>query len=97
MIKSVDPDAYVTVAGTGFPSFLDAILRNTDNPEDGSVTAEYPLGGGAYFDVMGFHSYPAIDGSLREWNNDIPGFEYYRHSDAAAEGIVKRQAKFQSV
>ena len=97
VIKTLDPDAYITVAGTGFPSFLDAILRNTDNPVDGSVTEEYPLQGGAYFDVMGFHSYPHLDGSLREWSNDIFDFIYYRHSDAAAEGILRRQQNFQTV
>ena len=97
VIKSEDPDALVTVAGLGFPAFLDAILRNTDNPADGSVTADYPLGGGAYFDVMGFHSYPHIDGSLRYWDNDIFGFVYTRHSDAAADGILSRRQRFQDV
>ncbi|MEL6868118.1 MAG: hypothetical protein AAFP19_27090, partial [Bacteroidota bacterium] len=97
VIKSIDPDAYVTVAGVGFPSFLDAILRNTDNPEDGSVSADYPLKGGAYFDVMGFHSYPHFDGSTRYWDNDIFDFVYTRHSDAAADGIISRQATYQSV
>jgi len=97
VIKSQDPDGQVSVAGLGFPAFLDAILRNTDNPVDGSVTAEYPNGGGAYFDVMGFHSYPNIDGSLREWNNDIFDFIYYRHSDAAADGMIDRRNNFQSV
>ncbi len=97
VIKSEDPDALVTVAGLGFPAFLDAILRNTDNPADGSVTGDYPLGGGAYFDVMGFHSYPHIDGSLRYWDNDIFDFVYTRHSDAAADGILSRRAKFQNV
>ncbi|MEM8907591.1 MAG: PKD domain-containing protein, partial [Bacteroidota bacterium] len=97
VIKTFDPDAYITVAGTGFPSFLDAMLRNTDNPVDGSVTEEYPLKGGAYFDVMGYHSYPHLDGSLREWSNEIFDFVYFRHSDGAADGILKRQQRFQNV
>lgn len=97
VIKSIDETAYVTVSGTGYPAFLDAILRNTDNPEDGSVTEDYPLKGGAYFDVCGYHSYPHFDGSLREYSNEINDFIYYRHSDAAAEGINRSRVLFQDV
>ncbi|MEZ4959049.1 MAG: PKD domain-containing protein [Saprospiraceae bacterium] len=97
VIKTVDPDAYVVVSGTGYPSFLDAILRNTDNPVDGSVTAEYPLKGGAYFDVMGYHSYPHFDGSLRQWSDVLNDWVYSRHSDAAVEGILKTKSSYQDV
>ena len=97
VIKSVDPDAYVTVSGTGYPSFLDAILRNTDNPVDGSPTPDYPLGGGAYFDVMGYHAYPHFDGSLRTWDNNTQSWSYHRHSDAAADGLGITQDSMQSV
>ena len=93
VIKSVDPDAYVSVAGFGYPAFLDAVLRNTDNPVDGSPTAEYPLGGGAYFDVFGNHAYPHFDGSTT--NFDEGRFE--RHSDRAADGIVTRRVEFEEV
>jgi len=97
VIKSIDPDAYVTVGGLGFPSFLDAIMRNTDNPVDGSVTAEYPLKGGAYFDVLSFHSYPHINGSLLIWDpiNGVTG--YQRHSDAAIKGITEDLNDFKVV
>ncbi len=91
VIKTVDPDAYVALAGVGFESFLDAVLRNTDNPVDGSVTPEYPRGGGAYFDVMGFHTYPDIDGSVREWNSQTNQWDYHRNSDAGAAGVKKRK------
>ncbi len=97
IIKTIDPDAYVCVAGVGFTSFLDAVLRNTDNPIDGSATTAYPHGGGAYFDVMGFHSYPDIDGTVRYWDNSIGGFVYTRHSDSAAEGIERRQTSYQGI
>ena len=97
IIKSIDPDAYVVVSGTGYPSFLDAILRNTDNPADGSVTATYPLKGGAYFDVMGYHSYPHFDGSLREWSDALNDWLYYRHSDAAAEGVLKTKNTYRQL
>jgi len=88
VVKTVDPTAYIAPGGLGHPSFLDAVLRNTDNPVDGSVTAAYPLKGGAYFDVMSFHSYPEYD--LKTWDNTIMGFVYRRHSDAAAAAYLDR-------
>ena len=97
VIKTVDPSAYVTVSGTGYPSFLDAILRNTDNPVDGSPTADYPLGGGAYFDVMGYHAYPHFDGSLRTWVDSTQSWSYHRHSDAASDGLGASKDSMQIV
>ncbi|HHB79813.1 MAG TPA: HYR domain-containing protein [Saprospiraceae bacterium] len=97
IIKTVDPDAYVVLAGVGFESFLDAMLRNTDNPLDGSVTDDYPLGGGAYFDVMGFHTYPDIDGTLGYFDAGINDWVRYRHSDAAVDGMRLRQEKYQDL
>ena len=93
IIKTISPDDYVTVSGLGSASFLDAIMRNTDNPVDGSITPEYPRMGGAYFDVMGFHTYPHFDGST--WFGD----RYkQRHSDGAADGIINRAlANYQQV
>jgi hypothetical protein len=95
VIKSVDPTAYITVGGLGYPSFLDAILRNTDNPNGGAVTAEYPLKGGAYFDVLSFHNYPMY--GLSYWDNSIPGFAYKRHSDAAVEKFIELKTSMQTV
>jgi len=97
VIKSVDEDALITFSGIGFPSFLDAVLRNTDNPNGGAVSSAYPLAGGAYFDVVGFHSYPNIDGSLNTFDVDISDFRFNRNSDAAANGILKTQGDFQNV
>ena len=95
VIKSVDPTAYVAPGGLGHPSFLDAVLRNTDNPTDGSVNASYPLKGGAYFDVMSFHSYPSY--SLKVWDNAIMGFAYHRHSDAAAAEYLNKMRAMKQV
>lgn len=97
IIKSLDEDDYVCVSGTGYPSFLDAIMRNTDNPENGSISEDYPHRGGAYFDVMGFHSYPHFDGATRRWSPAINGFEYFRHSDAAADGIARTKGIYQDI
>lgn len=95
VIKSVDSTAYITVGGIGYPSFLDAILRNSDNPVDGSVSASYPLKGGAYFDVLSFHNYPMY--ALKYWDNSINNFAFKRHSDAAAEEFIKSKNNMASV
>lgn len=97
VIKTLDPDALIAVGGLGYPSFLDVIMRNTDNPDGGKVTEEYPLNAGAYFDVLSYHSYPHIDGSLREWSNFISGFNNYRNSDRAVWGMLDQQNEFRKV
>ena len=97
VIKTLDPDAYITVGGLGYESFLDVILRYTDNPDGGQVTAEYPLKGGAYFDVLSYHVYPHINGSLKIWDNAINGFAYHRHSDAAVGGALSLKNKFENI
>ena len=96
VIKTVDPDGLVAVGGLGYPSFLDAILRNTDNPVDGAVDATlYPLKGGAYFDVLSFHVYPHVAGCYRAgWNNTTQQFDYQRHSDAGANCIADYKDDF---
>jgi hypothetical protein len=86
VIKSLDPDAFVCVGGIGYESFLDAILRNTDNPDGGKVTAEYPYGGGAWFDCLSYHIYPMY--YLKQWSR--PRFQYFRYSDAAVDAVVRR-------
>ncbi|MCP3933059.1 MAG: T9SS type A sorting domain-containing protein [Bacteroidetes bacterium] len=97
IVKKYCPDAYVAVGGLGYPSFLDVLLRNTDNPLDGSYTDKYPFGGGAWFDAMSYHTYPHIDGSMRSWSNEAAGFLYNRNSDSAAAGVINKKAEFQKV
>ncbi|MEN0049463.1 MAG: hypothetical protein AAF806_20555 [Bacteroidota bacterium] len=97
IIKTVDPTAYVAIGGIGYPSFLDAVLRNTDNPNDGSTSKDFPLKGGAYFDVLSYHSYPHLDSSLKKWNNSKKGFDYFRHTDAAVKGVFALKDRFQTV
>ncbi|HHB79434.1 MAG TPA: T9SS type A sorting domain-containing protein, partial [Saprospiraceae bacterium] len=90
VIKSEQPDDFIALGGVGFPSFVDGLLRNTDNPDHGLPTNEFPLKGGAYFDVLSFHTYPHIDGSTREWSNSANGFVYFRHSDRTVDqGYLK--------
>ncbi|MCB0687267.1 MAG: hypothetical protein KDC53_12105, partial [Saprospiraceae bacterium] len=97
VVKTLAPQDYVAVGGLGNPSYLDAILRNTDNPDGGDVDSLYPMKGGAYFDCMSFHSYPHLDGSLRSWSDSIMGFVYNRHSDAALDGLLRRRQAMEEV
>ena len=77
VIKKLQPNDFVCVGGIGYRSFLDAVLRNTDNPADGSVNSNFPSKGGAYFDMISFHSYPMY--SLSVGN---------RHSDQATSAYI---------
>jgi len=58
VVKKIDPTAWVAVGGLGYPEFLDAMLRYSDNPKDGSLTGDYPSLGGAWFDCLSYHKYP---------------------------------------
>ncbi|MBE7175247.1 MAG: T9SS type A sorting domain-containing protein [Mucilaginibacter polytrichastri] len=89
VIKSVHPDDYIAIGGIGYDSFLDAVLRNTDNPDAGKVTSAYPLKGGAYFDVLSYHYYPLY--ALKTWSNSKGGFVYQRHSDAAVQATINHR------
>lgn len=95
VVKYVDPTAYVSPGGLGKPGFLDAILRYTDNPAGGAVSAAYPLKGGAYFDALSFHMYPIYH--LHQWDNSIFGFAFKRHSDEAIVKYVEHKNKFLNV
>lgn len=97
VIKSLDEDAYVCVGGIGFESYLDVLLRFTDNPVDGSVTAEFPLKGGAFFDGLSFHSYPHFNGTLLYYDSLTNDWLPRRHSDAAADGIINHHSRFNAV
>ena len=72
--KKIDPNCWVATGGLGYPEFLDAIMRYTDNPDGGKVTDEYPAYGGAYFDCDTYHQYPqygTTDIETGEEYNDI--------------------------
>lgn len=93
VIKFVDEKDYVCLGGIGYQSFLDAILRNTDNLDGGQVTDEFPLKGGAYFDCLSYHIYPHF--YLRYWT--ASGFVPTRHSDSAVEKLVTRKYEYDEV
>lgn len=97
VVKKLDSSAYVVTSGLGYPSFLDALLRNTDNPDGGKVSFQYPLKGGAYFEGIGYHAYPHFDDALRVFNNTKNDFDYFRHSDRAAADPARIKNQFQEV
>lgn len=104
VIKTLRPDAYVCTGGLGYPAFLDSICRNTDNPgagdpsgkgsgTAGSVTSNFPLLGGAYFDVLSYHEYPSL-GEWNVWNNTTNQFDKFHHSDGAIKCLVDKHNGF---
>ncbi len=92
VVKMLDPDSFVCCGAPGYQSFLDAVLRNTDNPDDGSATADFPEKGGAYFDALCYHSYPHFDGSTVL---DPVTKKLMRNSDRAADGVIGTRDYFQ--
>ncbi|RMG23756.1 MAG: hypothetical protein D6730_13850, partial [Bacteroidetes bacterium] len=105
IVKALAPDDYVVLGGIAYGSFLDAILRNTDNPGPfnpegigaaGSVDPQlYPYTGGAYFDVVTFHLYPQFSSTVRYFTTTE--FVYHRHSDAAVAAIDTMKAELEQV
>lgn len=93
VIKRYQPDGIITLGGLGYPSFMHALLRNTDNPvpdaggKRGSVTTDYPLKAGAYFDGLSFHSYPQY--FLKYWDYSTAAMNYKRHSDEAIDQTIR--------
>jgi hypothetical protein len=62
VVHRFDDDAAVTTGGIGYGSFLSALLRYTDEPDAGAVTADYPKRGGQYLDIVSYHYYPVFGG-----------------------------------
>lgn len=91
VVKKTDPDALVAVGGLGWPSYLDAICRYTDEPVSGAENdPKYPLKGGAYFDCMSFHAYPHL--SARP-----DSAQKLSSSDIAWERLWEMKAEFKEV
>ena len=64
----------LATGGLGYPEFLDAILRYTDNPDEGKVNSGYPAYGGAYFDCDTYQQYPlyaVTDSETKEGFHEI--------------------------
>ena len=96
VVKKYRPTAFVTPGGLGYPQYLDALLRYTDNPHDGATTAEYPASGGAYFDVLDYHVYPSYYLRRRNWLR-AGRFSYTRNSDYAAAQVIAHRDEMAAV
>jgi hypothetical protein len=93
VIKKVDPDALIAVGGLGWPAYLDAICRYTDQPESGIADHKlYPLTGGAYFDCMSFHAYPHQFAM-----GSIDTFPTRYYSNIAINGFWQRKYQLEQV
>lgn len=79
--RLADPEALVATGGIGYPSFLAALLRYTDDPAGGAVSAAYPSRGGAYVDVLDLHSYPIFGP---------------KSSDAGVDGLLALKREMQA-
>jgi len=95
VIKSVDSNAFVCIGGIGYNSFLDAVCRNTDNPDNGKITAEFPLKAGAYFDCLSFHDYPQYGYEVVHFDKELMKKVYNRNSDAAAVSTINKMNSMQ--
>lgn len=89
--KKVDPQAKIAVGGLGYATFLSAVLRYTDNPADGSVTADYPNTGEHWFDVVDMHYYPVF--SPGSSDAGVDGFLAQRDAFAAALSAANASPK----
>lgn len=96
VIKQFQPASYVCTGGFNYPSFLDFVLRNTDNPVDGSVNKEFPLRGGAYFDVLSYHIYPSFFLNAH-YNKDCSCIKEDHHSDAGVDVLFEYKEKYENV
>ena len=73
VVKNINPESWVSVGGLIYPEFLHAIMNYTDNPENGTISNEYPAFGGAYFDCVSYNSFPTqkvIDFETNETYNN---------------------------
>lgn len=86
--QKADPDSLIATGGIGYPPFLDAILRYTDNPADGSVTDAYPATGGDYLDVVDFHYYPVFSAKSSD-----PSVDDFVASKNALQAVLDARGK----
>jgi len=81
VVHKFDGDASVTVGGIGYGSFLSALLRYTDEPKAGAVTADYPASAAKYLDILSYHYYPVFGGGS---------------SDAGAFGLLAARDEYRT-
>ena len=91
--KKIDPDCWVSVSTLSHYEFLDALLRYTDNPNNGTISDEFPDYGGAYFDCVGFIHYPENKIIVPETNQT-----YNKNgSDSFIQKIIIKKKIFENI
>lgn len=83
--KKIDPNAKIALGGLGYPTFLGALLRYTDDPSGGAVSASHPKKADAYFDVMNYHYYPVFG----KGSSDAGVDGFFQLRDAFAAELAK--------
>jgi hypothetical protein len=91
--KSLDSTSLVALGNIGRENFVDAVLRNTDNPDFGKLSTKFPYKGGAYFDLIAYQSLPQY--TLKDWDDINKKFIYKRHSDAGVAKVAETKTKFE--
>lgn len=93
VLHTLSPTALVAIGGVGYPSFVDALCRYTDNPSNGAKATSYPLTGCSYFDVVSFHYYPqysVYNLQTKTWNQN-------KDSDSYALNFITHKKNFDFV
>ena len=92
VVHRFDSDASVTVGGVGYGTFLSALLRYTDEPKAGAVSADFPDTAAKYLDIVSYHYYPVFGGGSSDKGVDglIAARDDYRTRLSAA-GAGERQ------
>ncbi|MET0792909.1 MAG: hypothetical protein ABW061_15420 [Polyangiaceae bacterium] len=92
VVHQFDSDASVTVGGIGYGTFLSALLRYTDEPNAGAVSAEYPDTAAKYLDILSYHYYPVFGGGSSDKGVDgllAARDDYRTRLDAAGVGRLQ--------
>lgn len=72
VVHKLHPSCRVTAGGIGYDTYLAALLKFTDEPKAGAVTADYPDTGAKYLDVIDYHYYPVFGGGSSD--KGVDGF-----------------------
>ena len=91
--KKIDPDCWVSVGTLIHYEFLDALMRYTDNPNNGEIDNNYTDYGGAYFDCVGFVQYAKGEIIDIETNKTYNG----KGSDSSAQIVIIAKKNFENI
>lgn len=78
----ISPDVRIATGGLGYPEFLDALTRYSDDPNGGAISSDYPKAAIEYVDVLDLHYYPVFTAG---------------NSDAATAGLLAHRDSFAKV